>query len=126
MIYLYAFLIAGIWSAVFQGIYEISKQKTAPLLCGGFILGGLLSAIGVMDKLNTWGGAGNMLLLPSGGAMVEKGIFTGLGNGDFTMAIAVVVSIVSILIVGFLFGAVRVSFLKKTAGKNPVSQDKTI
>ncbi len=99
MIFLKAFLLAGLICMLFQVLLEFTQIKVPQLLLGGFILGAVLSFFGVTGALSAWGGAGFMALVVGAGDAVYNASLLAF-SGDFFFAFLVLVLFAAVFALG--------------------------
>lgn len=90
MIYLYSFVIGGIFCVIAQILIDKTKLTGARILVGYVVLGVILSAVGLYQPLVDFAGAGATVPLTGFGhtlakgvreAVAEKGLFGAISGG---------------------------------------------
>ena len=74
MEYLNAFLCGGLLCAVGQILMDKTKLTPARILTGYVVAGVILSAVGLYQPLEDWGGAGATVPLTGFGHLLAKGV----------------------------------------------------
>lgn len=112
MIFLKAFLLAGIVCALGQIILDNTKLTPGHVTSMFTVIGALLSFLGIYEKLILWAGAGATVLISNFGHMLYQGGLIGLKEngilGIFTGLLsksssAIVSAIVFSAILAFIF-----------------------
>ena len=80
MDYLNAFLCGGIICAIGQIIIDKTQLTPARILTGYVVVGVLLSAIGLYQPIQDWGGAGATVPLTGFGHALAKGVKKAIGE----------------------------------------------
>lgn len=112
MIFLKAFILAGLWCALLQAVFWATKWHPGYILAGGFTVGGLLAAIGWMEPLVTWGQAGMMALVIDGGEAVVQGVLA-MFHGEFLPILTFLIIMASVIILGLVVSAINVAVRSK-------------
>lgn len=80
MEYLNAFLCGGIICAIGQIIIDKTQLTPARILTGYVVVGVLLSALGLYQPIQDWGGAGATVPLTGFGHALAKGVKKAIGE----------------------------------------------
>jgi len=117
--YITAFLLGGILSALFQIFMIFTKLDPPRILILGLGLGALLTPYGMMDALGQWGGAGVAVMVVGAGSAVG-GATQALLSGN-TMPIVMIFGILVILTLtglaaGYLHSAVTKNASRTISG----------
>jgi len=112
MEYLKAFLCGGILCAVGQIIIDKTKLTPARILVGYVVSGVILQALGLYERIVSWGGAGATVPLTGFGSNLAKGVaeaveqkgWLGLFTGPLTAASAgITAALVFAVLVALVF-----------------------
>lgn len=112
MIFLKAFLLAGLWCALLQAVFLATKWHPGYILAGGFTVGGFLAAIGWMEPLVIWGQAGMMALVIDGGEAVVQGVIA-MFHGEFMPILTFLIIMASVIILGLIVSVINVAVRSK-------------
>lgn len=83
MIYLNAFLLAGLFCLVAQIILDNTKMTPGHITSLFTVLGAILSFLGIYPKLIEWGGAGATVIISNFGNMLYMGAIEGFHEMGF-------------------------------------------
>lgn len=104
--FVFAFIVCGLLSAVFQAIMMLFKLKPPTVLVIGFSLGSILVPFDMMAPLEAAGGAGMSITVMGAGRATVSGWFT-LFAGNAVPLITVICVFLSLAVIGLIAGAIR-------------------
>ena len=112
MEYIKAFLVGGALCLIRQVLIDKTKLTPAKILVSYVVIGVLLQAVGIYEKLIDFAGAGASVPLTGFGSVIAKGVresvekdgFLGIVTGGFTAAAGgITAAIIAAVIASFLF-----------------------
>ena len=108
MIYLYAFLFAGISCLICQVVLDNTKLTPGHITSSVTVIGVILSYLGIYDKLVEWCGSGATVLIANFGHMLYSSGLQGYEEagflGIFTKLLCQSgVALVSVIVFSFVF-----------------------
>ena len=112
MEYIKAFLVGGALCLIGQVLIDKTKLTPAKILVSYVVIGVLLQAVGIYEKLINFAGAGASVPLTGFGSVIAKGVresvekdgFLGIFTGGFTAAAGgITAAIIAAVIASFLF-----------------------
>ena len=108
MIYLYAFLLSGLFCMVAQIILDNTKLTPGHITASFTVIGAILSFLGIYSKLIKYCGAGATILITNFGNMLYQSGFEGFKNSGFLGIFKELLSksslaIVSVIVFSFIF-----------------------
>ena len=112
MEYIKAFLVGGALCLIGQVLIDKTKLTPAKILVSYVVIGVLLQAVGIYEKLIDFAGAGASVPLTGFGSVIAKGVresvekdgFIGIFTGGLTAAAGgITVAIIAAVIASFLF-----------------------
>ena len=112
MEYIKAFLVGGALCLIGQVLIDKTKLTPAKILVSYVVIGVLLQAVGIYEKLIDFAGAGASVPLTGFGSVIAKGVresvdkdgFLGIFTGGFTAAAGgITTAIIAAVIASFLF-----------------------
>jgi stage V sporulation protein AE len=112
MEYIKAFLVGGALCLIGQVLIDKTKLTPAKILVSYVVIGVLLQAVGIYEKLIDFAGAGASVPLTGFGSVIAKGVresvekdgFLGIFTGGFTAAAGgITAAIIAAVIASFLF-----------------------
>lgn len=104
--FVFAFLVCGVLSALFQAFMMLTKLKPPRVLVIGFVLGALFVPLGLMSQLEALGGAGmSITVMGAGGATCAT--MLDLLAGNATPFVTVMLVFVSLAVIGIIAGIIR-------------------
>ena len=112
MDYLKAFAVGGLLCLIGQVLIDKTKLTPAKILVSYVVIGVLLQAVGIYEKLIDFAGAGASVPLTGFGSVIAKGVresvekdgFLGIFTGGFTAAAGgITAAIIAAVIASFLF-----------------------
>jgi stage V sporulation protein AE len=112
MIFLNAFILGGLVCVFFQLVMLIPGMNPPKTLIFGFFLGGLITPLGIADKLLAWGNAGLTVMVPGAGNAVA-GTTGALLAGNPEPFIIVIGIFVCLTLAGIIGGAITAALNKK-------------
>ncbi|ACL18650.1 SpoVA protein [Desulfitobacterium sp. LBE] len=109
--YIAAFLLGGILSALFQIFMIFTKLDPPRILILGLGLGALLTPYGMMTALSEWGGAG-LLVMVMGAGNAITGATLELMNGNQEPIVLILGLLVILTLMGIAAGSLRLAVIK--------------
>jgi len=113
MIYLNAFLLGGIICLLFQIPLMFTKLGVFKILGSGFVLGAILTALGIVPELVKWGGGGITVMIIDAGELVYS-IGSLAAKGNWPASLMLLIIFICVVLVVLLLGILAAMVYLKT------------